>query len=135
MRSLPIEGEPIRVADGVGYWVASFAYTAVTASSSGVLAYGPSVVFTTSLRWHTRAGATLGPPVAPRAYSSPRLSPDQTSVAVAVTDATTAQPDLWLLALARGAIARVTSDRSSDWFPVWSHDGSRIFSGSARMAG
>lgn len=132
-RTFQTSGEPIRVADGVGYWVASFAYTAVTASSSGVLAYGPSVVFTTSLRWHTRAGATLGPPVAPRAYSSPRLSPDQTNVAVAVTDATTAQPDLWLLALARGAIARVTSDRSSDWFPVWSQDGSRIFFGSARM--
>ena len=49
-------------------------------------------------------------------------------------DATTAQPDLWLLALARGTTSRVTSDPSSDWFPVWSHDGSSIFFGSARMA-
>ena len=132
-RALRTSGEPIRVADGVGYWAAAFAYTAVTASSSGVLAHGPSVVFTTSLRWHDRAGATIGPPLAPRAYSSPRLSPDQTSVMVAITDATTAQPDLWLLALARGTTSRVTSDPSSDWFPVWSQDGSRIFFGSARM--
>jgi Tol biopolymer transport system component len=27
----------------------------------------------------------------------------------------------------------VTSDPSSDWFPVWSHDGSAIFFGSARL--
>ena len=101
--------------------------------ASGVLAHGPSVVFTTSLRWHDRAGATIGPPTTARAYGSPRLSPDQTSVIVAITDATTAQPDLWLLALARGTTSRVTSDPSSDWFPVWSHDGSGMFFGSARM--
>jgi Tol biopolymer transport system component len=132
-RALRTSGEPVRVADGVGYWAAAFAYTAVTASSSGVLAHGPSVVFTTSLRWHDRAGAPLGSPVAARAFGSPRLSPDQTSVMVAITDTTTAQPDLWLLALARGTTSRVTSDPSSDWFPVWSQDGSRIFFGSGRM--
>ena len=63
---------------------------------------------------------------------SPRLSPDQASLMVAITDATTAQPDLWQLALARGTMSRVTSDQSSDWFPVWSPDGSRVFFGSAR---
>ena len=97
------------------------------------LAHGPSVVFPTSLRWHDRGGATIGPPTTARAYGSPRLSPDQTSVLVAITDATTAQPDLWLLAPARGTSSRVTSDPSSDWFPVWSHDGSGMFFGSARI--
>ena len=132
-RALRTSGEPIRVADGIGYWAGAFAYTAVTASSAGVLAHGPVVMFTTSLGWHDRAGATIGPAAAARAYRSPRLSPDQTSVMVAIHDATTAPPDLWLLALARGTTSRVTSDPSSDWFPVWSHDGSRIFFGSARM--
>ena len=56
-RALRTSGEPFRVADGVGYWAAAFAYTAVTASSSGVLAHGPNMVFTTSLRWHDRAGS------------------------------------------------------------------------------
>ncbi len=131
-RALKTNGEPIRLADGVGYWATAFGYTAVAASGSGVLAYGPSVVFTTSLRWHDRVGATIGPPLAPRAYGSPRLSPDQTSVIVAVADATTAQPDLWLVALTRGTVSRVTSDQSTDWFPVWSPDGGRVFFGSAR---
>ena len=131
-RTLQMGGEPFRLADGVGSWATAFAYTAVTASGSGVLAHGPSIVFPTSLRWHDRAGATMGTLAAPRAYSSPRLSPDQASLMVAVTDATTAQPDLWQLALARGTMSRVTSDQSSDWFPVWSPDGSRVFFGSAR---
>jgi Tol biopolymer transport system component len=129
---LRVSGEQIRVADGVGYWATAFAYTAVTASASGVVAYGPSVVFTTSLRWHDRSGPTTGPMVEPRPYVTPRLSPDETSVIVAVTNATTAQPDLWLISLTRGAMSRVTSDQSSDWFPVWSPDGNNVFFGSAR---
>ena len=131
-RTLQTSGELFRVADGVGYWATAFAYTAVTASGAGVLAHGPSIVFPTSLRWHDRAGATMGTLGAPRAYGSPRLSPDQASLMVAITDATTAQPDLWQLTLARGTMSRVTSDQSSDWFPVWSADGSRVFFGSAR---
>jgi Tol biopolymer transport system component len=131
-RALQTSGEPIRLADGVGYLATAFAYSAVTASSSGVLAHGPNVMVTTSLRWRDRGGATVGPPIAPRPYSSPRLSPDQTGVMVSITDVLTTQPDLWLLALARGTVSRVTSDRSSDWFPAWSHDGSHVFFGSAR---
>ena len=132
-RALRTSGEPIRVADGIGYWAGAFAYSAVTASSAGVVAHGPSVMFTTSLRWHDRAGATIGPPTPARAYRGPRLSPDQTSVMVAIHDAATAPSDLWLLSLARGTTSRVTSDPSSDWFPVWSHDGSGVFFGSARV--
>jgi Tol biopolymer transport system component len=131
-RTLQTSGELVRLADGVGYWATAFAYTAVTASGSGVAAHGPSIVLTTSLRWHDRAGATIGTLTAPRAYGSPRLSPDQASVMVAITDATTAQPDLWQLALARGTMSRVTSEPSSDWFPVWSPDGGGVFFGSAR---
>ena len=39
-------GEPVRLSDGVGYWSSAFAYTAVTASSAGVIAHGPNVVMT-----------------------------------------------------------------------------------------
>jgi serine/threonine protein kinase/Tol biopolymer transport system component len=131
-RTLQTSGEQVRVADGVGYWATAFAYTAVTSSASGVLAYGPSVVFTTSLRWHDRSGLTGGPLVTPRPYVTPRLSPDETSVIVAVTNDVTAQPDLWSISLARGTASRVTSDQSSDWFPVWSPDGNTVFFGSAR---
>ena len=67
-RALRTSGEPIRVADGVGYWASTFAYTAVTASASGVLAHGPSVVHPDqpslarsrrSDNWTARHGACL----------------------------------------------------------------------------
>jgi len=91
------------------------------------------VGLTTSLRWHERSGAPTGSPTAPAQYSSPRLSPDQKSVVVAMTDAATAQPDLWVLGLARGTTSRLTSDPATDWFPVWSADGGRVLFGSTRL--
>jgi len=131
-RALQTSGDPVRIGDHVGYWSASFGYAAVTVSPAGVLAHGPSVGLTTSLRWHDRSGASTGPPTAPAQYSSPRLSPDQTSVVVARTDAATPQPDLWVLGLARGTTLRLTSDPAADWFPVWSADGSHLLFGSTR---
>ena len=131
-RALQTSGDPVRIGDHVGYWAAAFGYAAVTVSPAGVLAHGPSVGLTTSLRWHERSGASTGPPTAPAQYSSPRLSPDQKSVVVAMTDAATAQPDLWVLGLARGTTSRLTSDPATDWFPVWSADGGRLLFGSNR---
>src|SRR5439155_15560780 len=101
-------------------------------SQAGVLAHGPSVGLTTNLRWHDRSGASTGPPTAPAQYTSPRLSPDQQSVVVAMTDTATAQPDIWVLGLARGTTSRLTSDPATDWFPVWSADGGRLLFASTR---
>jgi len=131
--ALQVSGDPIRIGDHVGYWGAGNGYTAVTVSPAGILAYGPSVGPTTSLRWHDRSGTLTRPGTPPAQYSSPRLSPDQQSVVVAITDAPTAHPDLWVLGLARGTTLRLTSDPFADWFPVWSADGGRLIFGSARF--
>ena len=64
-RTLQTSGDPVRIGDHVGYWTAGLGYAAVTASPSGVLAHGPSVRLTTSLRWRDRSGASTGPPTAP----------------------------------------------------------------------
>ena len=131
-RALQTSGDPVRIGDQVGYWTAAFGYAAVTVSPAGVLAHGPSVGLTTSLRWHDRSGASTGSPISPAQYSSPRLSPDQQSVVVTMTDAAT-QADLWVLGLARGTASRLTSDPAIDWFPVWSADGGRLLFGSTRL--
>jgi Tol biopolymer transport system component len=131
-RALQTSGDPVRLGDHVGYWTAAFGYAAVTVSPAGVLAHGPSVGLTTSLRWHDRSGASTGPPTEPAQYTSPRLSPDQQSVVVAMTDVATTQPDLWVLGLARGTTSRLTSDPGTDWFPVWSADGGRLLFASSR---
>src|SRR4029077_5079893 len=130
--ALQTSGDPIRIGDHVGYWGAGNGYAAVTVSPAGLLAHGPSLGLTTSLRWHERSGSSTRPPTAPAQYRSPRLSLDEKSVVVAITDAATAQPDLWVLGLARGTTSRLTADPLADWFPVWSSDGGRLLCGASR---
>src|SRR5439155_1387369 len=65
-RALQTSGDPARIGDHVGYWTAGLGYAAVTVSPAGLLAHGPSVGLTTSLRWHERSGASTGAaPTAP----------------------------------------------------------------------
>jgi Tol biopolymer transport system component len=125
-------GEPARVADGVGYYTASYGYSAVTASADGILAVGPNVALTTSLQWRDRGGTMTGSVSTPRVYMTPRLSPDQKSVAVTLIGGPTELPDVWVLELSRGTGTRTITDPSSDWYPVWSPDGGRLFFGSNR---
>jgi Tol biopolymer transport system component len=132
-RTLQTSGAPVRIGEHVGYWTAGLGYAAVTVSPAGVLAHGPSVRLTTSLRWHDRSGTLTAPPTAPAQYTTPRLSPDQKSVVVAMTDGATAQPDLWVLGLARGTTSRLTSDPATDWFPAWFPDSGRLLFGSNRL--
>jgi hypothetical protein len=132
-KTLRTGGELVRIGDHVGYWTAGVGYAAVTVSPAGVLAYGPSVRLSTSLRWHDRNGASSRPPTAPARYTTPRLSPDQGNVVVAMTDNATAQPDLWVLGVARGTMSRLTSDPATNWFPAWSADGGRVIFGSNRL--
>jgi Tol biopolymer transport system component len=59
--------------------------------------------------------------VPPRAYTSPRIAPDGTRVAVAIDG------DIWISELARpGTLLRVTSDPARERFPLWTPDGERI---------
>jgi Tol biopolymer transport system component len=132
-RTFALTGEAVRVADHIGYFSASFGYSAIASSPAGLLGFGPSVGTTTSLRWVNRDGTSLGRLGNPDVYSSPRLSFDQKRVAVAVTGPTMAERDVWVVDVARDAASRVTFDPAADWFPAWSPDNARIFFGSTRL--
>jgi serine/threonine protein kinase/Tol biopolymer transport system component len=133
VRALRTTNEPIRVADGVGNFQA-LGYAAWTVSATGVLAHGPAIVLTTSVQQLDRSGTTDGARTAPGRYRSPRLSPDQKSVAMAILElGGGSNADLWVFDLARGIMSRVTSDPGNDWFPVWPSDSRRLFFGSNRM--
>jgi serine/threonine protein kinase/Tol biopolymer transport system component len=128
--TLRTTGPPIRVGDNVGYFPGTFGFVAAAMSPAGVLAYGPSVRLTTSLRWRDRTGAMTQVLGAPDVYTSPRLSPDERTVASAVGGATGA--DIWLMDVTRGTSSRGTFEPLADWFPAWSADGNGVFFGTTR---
>ena len=79
-----------------------------------------------------RAGATSHRAAAARAYSSPRLSPDQTSVMVSITDVVTGSPisGCWRRPVEHFGARHVRPIEQLVY--SWSHDGSRVFFGSSR---
>jgi serine/threonine-protein kinase len=96
----------------------------------GTLVYVSGSVVARTLVWVDRQGreTPLGTP--PRAYFSPRVSPDGTRVAVsAILDQNS---DIWLWDLARRTLTRLTSDPAVERDPVWTPDGRRVVFGSDR---
>ena len=130
-RTLVPNGEPLRVADQIGYDRGTGGYGAVSAAGA-TLAYGPSVVLTTALQWRDRGGSPVGAPIARGVLRSPRLAPDGQRAALSMLDERAGASDIWALELSRGTFTRVTSDPSTDWFPAWDADGSQLFFGSQR---
>jgi Tol biopolymer transport system component len=133
--SLTMRGEPVRIADSVGYFGGTFGDASVTVSNNGVLAYGPRIVLPTSLQWRDRSGRMVTRVTSPGgSYRSPLLTSDGKTVVFSLLDPTRNEgPDVWMADLGRDSIlTRLTTDPRNDWFPVWSSDGSHLFFGSTR---
>lgn len=129
--TMQTRGDPVRVADRIGYTLGTIGYSPVSATGA-TLAHGPAVRSPTVLQWRDRAGAMVGSVIAGGVYRSPRLSVDGRRVALTVLEEQVTSPDIWVLEIARGTFTRVSLDPATDWFPVWSHDGERVIFGSAR---
>ncbi|HEY3204694.1 MAG TPA: protein kinase [Thermoanaerobaculia bacterium] len=124
-RSLKLEGEPLRVAEPLGYGNPP-GYATFSVADSGVLAYVPGVSPNRELIWFDRGGKMLGSVGEPGIYVSPALSPDERRIAVGVRDLRAASADIWLFDLARGIRSRFTFDPANETIARWSPDGSRI---------
>ena len=82
-----------------------------------------------TLVWVDRTGKEAPVAAPPRAYEHPRISPDGTRIALAITDQ---EEDVWILDVGRGPLTRLTLDPGRDVFPVWTPDGHRIIVSSTR---
>jgi eukaryotic-like serine/threonine-protein kinase len=93
---------------------------------NGTLVYvaGGAGAMARTLAWVDRQGREEEIKAVPaRPYSSPRLSPDGTRVALDIRDQ---ENDIWVLDFARETLIRVTSDAGIDQGPVWMPDGRRL---------
>lgn len=130
---LIVQGNPMRVADGVGLNPVTN-QALLSASSSGTLAYFAGVVGHTELVWLDRDGHEIGRPGATGVINTVALSPDDTSVVYDQADPQTATFDIWRLVFGRGSPDKLTFNPSNDVFPLWAPDGNRIVFTSVREA-
>jgi serine/threonine protein kinase len=81
------------------------------------------------LVWLDRTGKEVGTLVSGRFFAarSLRLSPDGKKLAFGIFDRQLGTVDLWVKDLDQGTTTRVTFDPWSEFYPVWSRDGRRLF--------
>ena len=104
-----------------------------SASENGVLVYqSGSGTAVSELIWMDTRGERLGTMGDPADYDNPRISPDETQVAVEVVDPRIGTGDIWIYGVDEGVRTRFTFDPAAERCPIWSPDGRRILFSSAR---
>ena len=127
-RSLRATGEAVPIADNVLH-DAFLGRAVFSVSERGTLVYQTGAAASGSrLVWLDRRGkevATLGEP---GFYTWPRLSPDGQRVAVAVTDPTTGNADIWIYGVRDRTRLQLTFDAAQDGNPTWERRTETAFS-------
>ena len=134
-------GEPVPVVDGImikGPGQSGFGAANVGLSENGTLVYRPTGNAgsdANTLVWVDRTGHEEALGVEPRSYGRMQLSPDGTSVAVEITDASVSDSNIWVGRVDGTALSQFTFDQEPDDFPVWTTDGVRVIFRSGREGG
>ena len=121
---LQLYGEPVPVAEQVGFEVTTF-QTYFSVSQTGVLLYSSGSSGKTQLTWLDRTGKEIGTIGQPSNYIRPLISPDRRRVVVDGPDSQ-GNRDVWIFDLATNNLTRFTFNPATELFPIWSPDGSRI---------
>ena len=128
-RRLELTGPIVTLVDRIGV-NASGRYGGYGVSANGTLAFrhAPSQEGRT-LAWVSRTGQETTIPVTPRAFSSPRASPDGTRIAFAVT--ALGRSDIYVYELASTKLTQLTR-AGNNKTPLWTRDGRRLVYSSDR---
>jgi Tol biopolymer transport system component len=126
-RARRLSGEPIAIGDAPSSLGATYsAGRAVSASTSGAIAYLGDRLPDTTLTWLDRSGRQVGTLASPDGrYQELSFSPDGRRVAI-VRFASQSAADIWIADVDRGGATRFTSSPGANTDVVWSSDGSRI---------
>ena len=119
-------GQPLPVLAGVAVSLAAgLAHWSV--SDTGTLAYltQAAVASPRQLVWLDRSGQVSPIGDARRRFEDPRISPDGRTIALTIRDENDA--DVWTYDLPRGTFSRVSSSPTTQFRPIWSPDGRRLF--------
>ncbi|MBI5836797.1 MAG: protein kinase [Candidatus Eisenbacteria bacterium] len=124
-RSLQFRGEPFPVAERVE---SSGDLVHFSVSNTGVITFMPSGAGERSrLVWLDRTGREVGHVGGPAAYGDFAISPDGSRVCYGQVDPGTRTSDLWVWDSRREVATKLTFDpKTSEIWPVWAPDGSRI---------
>jgi serine/threonine-protein kinase len=130
--TLEISGGPVPLIEGI--FRGNPTHPAQWAiSDSGTLVYIPGGMRSTAqstLVWVDREGKEAPLEAEPNDYSSLKISPDGTRVALSITE--DENRDMWVYDLIRGTKTRLTRDEADDFLPIWTPDSQRVIFGSIR---
>jgi Tol biopolymer transport system component len=121
---LEVSGQPFLIADRVGH--SSDFQSAVSASSTGTIAYAGTIAQNGRLTWFDRGGNALGSADPEGDYADFRLSPNEKSLAASLVDPKAGTVDVWMTDLARGSNTRVTHEGQLGASAIWSPDGTHL---------
>jgi eukaryotic-like serine/threonine-protein kinase len=79
-----------------------------------------------ALTWFDRTGTSLGTVGTPATMYNPALSPDGQQIGVDISDAKTANVDVWVLDVKSGARRRFSFGLQEESAPLWSPDGTLV---------
>jgi Tol biopolymer transport system component len=127
LRRMEATGAPTPVLDGV-YTYPQNGVSQYAASDSGTLAFVRSASLALEQRLVSvdRSGKVQTIRENLQTFGGIRLSPDGRRLAMAQREGGHA-PDVWILDLERGSLARLTFGPASNFDPVWTMDGKRLF--------
>ena len=130
--TLQVRGSAVNLVEAVGNAGTTTGAVHFSVAASGSLVYVPSLTGDRrQLVFVGRDGREERLAAEPRAYVSPRISPDGSRVAMF----TLPDLDVWILNVARATLTRFTFDPDPDTFPLWTPDSSRIVFNSGREGG